>query len=116
MNFFTRFLATLMGRKTQGVKADEFPAQMAGQCVKARAEAVKWYKARYRSEPVIRPVKVMLTDKPPQNKGGITRGSGGGYVIELWRNQRPFYGSLTHEFRHTLCLASGKGGGEGAVE
>lgn len=105
-----------VGCQTLGVKADQFPDGMGAQCDKARTEAVSWYRSKYRQEPAIRPVKVMLTDNPPQGNGGITRGSGGGYVIELWRNQKPFYGSLVHEMRHCLCLASGKGGGEDAVK
>lgn len=36
-----------------------------------------------------------------------------GYRIEIWRDQRPFDGSLVHEFLHTLKMDNGHGAGEG---
>ena len=105
---------SLCGCATNGVTSDSFPAGVP--CVQARAEAVRWYVDRYHAQPVVPPVRVIITENPPQGAGGLCRGSGSGYVIELWRKQNPFYGSLVHEFRHSLVLKNRGDHSEGAVQ
>ena len=100
----------LAGCATNGVKQDDFPAGVP--CVQARNDAIANYRNQWHEEPKIPAVKVLITDYPPEGMGGITKGSGSGYIIELWRDQNPFYGSLVHEFGHTLKAANGKGMGE----
>ena len=103
----------LTGCHTVGVKEDSFPPPITAQCHKARADAVVHYRKVWKEEPYVgRPVKVLITQEPPQGYGAITRGSGRGYIIEIWKSQNPFFGSLVHEFGHTLKLQNGKGGGE----
>jgi hypothetical protein len=93
------------GCATNGVKQDNFPAGVP--CVQARADAVNWYRATRHQEPTIRPTRVIVTPDPPDGYGGVTSGSGGGFLIRIWKDQNPFYGSLAHEFRHTMpgCLS-----------
>lgn len=98
---------------TRGVTADDFPLDIAGQCHKARAEALNNYTRHYGAPANIPPVNVVVTSAPPMGQGAITSGAGKGYRIEIWRDQRPFYGSLVHEFEHTLKQANGKGQAEG---
>ena len=98
-------LLVCSGCQTHGVKSDDFPAGVP--CVQARADAVAWYRATRHQEPSIRPTRVIVTEKPPQGQGGLTSGSGDGFLIQIWREQYPFYGSLVHEFKHTMpgCLS-----------
>ena len=91
---------TFAGCATNGVKRDDFPAGVP--CVQARNDAIQWYRATRHKDPVIRPVRVLITQAPPDGQGGLTSGSGGGFLIRLWKDQYPFYGSLVHEFKHTM--------------
>lgn len=109
-------ILALTGCRTMGVHEDIFPPELSAQCDRARADAINWYVKTYGSYPRVKPVEVRLTDDPPQGWGGFTQGCGEGFRVFMWRHQPAFYGSLVHEFRHTLCLASGKSGGEGAVK
>ena len=100
-------LAVLLpaGCATNGVKVDSFPDGVP--CVQARNEAMQWYRHTRHQEPAIRPTRVIVTPDPPDGYGGVTSGSGGGFLIRIWKDQYPFYGSLVHEFRHTMpnCLS-----------
>ncbi len=89
-----------LGCKTNGVQRDDFPAGVP--CVQARADAVRWYENKWHSTPTIPPVNVVVTPEPPDGHGADTQAMGRGYLVRIWQKQYPFYGSLVHEFRHTL--------------
>lgn len=101
------------GCVTNGIKSDSFPPDIANQCRSARGDAIRNYTGHYGSPSHIPPVEVIVTAIPPNGQGAITSGSGNGYRIEIWRDQYPFYGSLVHEFEHTLKQGNGKGTKEG---
>ncbi len=107
---------TLCGCRTNGVRADAFPAEIAGECMVARSSAVRWYAGKHKAQPSIPPVEVIVSAVPPRGHGAITEGAGAGYRITIWRDQRPFLGSLEHEFRHVLTGANGNGMSEEAVK
>ena len=88
------------GCQTAGFRQDDFPPNVP--CVEARAEAVRWYQDKWHVAPTIPPVRVVVTDTPPEGNGADTQTSGRGYLIRIWRDQNPFFASLVHEFRHTL--------------
>lgn len=111
--FLMAVLLFLCGCRTNGVRQDTLPPEVSAQCIKARAEAVRNYTAHYGAPARIPPVQVVIVERPPMGKGAITSGAGAGYRIEIWRGQKPFYGSMVHEFEHTLRQGNGKGSGEG---
>jgi hypothetical protein len=93
---------------------DAFPAGYEARCHTARNKAIVWYRGRYKSEPAVPFSRVTLSPDPlgPQGQyGALTMG----YNIEIWTGQKPFDGSLEHEFRHVLCNRNGQGGSEEAT-
>lgn len=113
---FILIMLSCFGCRTHhGITADSFPAEIDNQCVAARAAAINNYTHRYGSPSSIPPVMVTIVEQPPMGKGAITMRYGDGYLVQIWRGQKPFQGSLVHEFSHTLCMANGKGGSEGVV-
>ena len=109
VNIFERIWNAITGRGGK-LRSDDFPPNVP--CVEARAEAVKWYQNKWHSEPVIPPVRVVVTDTPPDGHGADTQASGRGYLIRIWRDQNPFFASLVHEFAHAIKRENGKGAGE----
>jgi len=112
VNIFARIWNAITGRGGK-TRQDDFPPNVP--CVEARAEAVRWYQDKYHAMPTVPPVKVVVTDTPPDGAGGDTQAMGRGYLIRIWRDQNPFYGSLVHEFRHCLSRENHGDASEEAV-
>ena len=104
-------IASVIGCNTPGVRSDSFPPDL--QCLEARQQAIRNYTAHYGTPRIIPPVSVTVTTSPPSGYGAITTGARDGYRIQIWKDQRPFFGSLVHEFEHTLKQSNGHGQQEG---
>ena len=100
------------GSRSSEPSASVFPDEIATKCHNAQADAVQRYYRKYGVQPRVPHVRVYLEDKPMNGMGGWTPSA---FAIHIWRDQKPFYGSLVHEFGHSLCHYNGKGGSEGAV-
>ncbi len=83
------------GCASQRLEHDDYPAEIANQCVQARAESI-----RAQPDKAVYPVRVTLEDAPRGTMGGWTSPVNGGYHVSIWRDQRPFYNSLRHEMGH----------------
>lgn len=106
----------VLGHDKRMLATDSFPAEIAAECLKAKASAVEWYRVKFGSEPIVLPVKVVWAQEP-KRCGHVLAGAwtSGPQRIDIWVGQVPRYGSLVHEFRHSLCLANGRGGSEEVV-
>ena len=108
-----KFLFGWLTPKRKERTRDDFAKGYEAQCVRARNDAVRWYIARYGTAPRIPAVKVTVEPRPRDGMGGWANNA---HDVHIWSGQRPFMGSLEHEFRHTLAMFNGKGGSEAAVK
>lgn len=106
MNIFRQFLQWLGIGRDNNPTQDDFPKEIRTECIIARQRAVEWFRRSKGVIPTVPFVRVVLESKPLNGMAGWTPDS---HTIHIWRGQ---LGSLEHEFRHTLCLATGLGGGE----
>ena len=107
MNWLRALIQGIGIGRPNTLKADDF-GELEGQARIARRDAMLWYRNRYGKMPVIRPVRIIVEDKPRNGMAGWTISVSGGYQVHLARQY--IETSIEHEFRHTMGCAS-----EGAV-